>query len=122
MATVLVIEDDESLRELIGLHLSNAGYRVKLAEDAIVGGRELLREAPDVLLCDVQMPWLDGLELLRLVKAEPALRRVPVILISASLQALERPEAALAAACVLKPVRADELVRAVASVLPRRAA
>ena len=124
MPKILVIEDDASMRELLGLHLSRAGHEVKLADDAIAGGYALLREPFDAVLCDVQMPWLDGLELLTALKAEPRLRQIPVILLTASLQALERPEATRAAACLLKPVLVDELLATVAAVLPagRRAA
>lgn len=115
--TILVIEDDVSMRELIGLHLTNAGYAVRLAEDAIEGGRELLRERADAVICDVQMPYLDGLELLGALKSDAGLRDIPVVLLSASPLSLERPEAVRAAACLLKPIGAAELVSTIAAVL-----
>ena len=124
MRKILVIEDDASMRELLGLHLTRAGYAATLAPDAIEGGHALLRAPFDAVLCDVEMPYLDGLELLAAVKAEPRLRHIPFILLTASLQALERPQATHAAACLLKPVHVDELLAAVSAVLPpdRRAA
>lgn len=121
MKDILVIEDDASMRELIGLHLTNAGYAVRLCEDAVEGGRELLRRAPVAVVCDVKMPYLDGLEFLQALKSDPAFRAIPVLLVTASLEAIEGAAAALASACLLKPVRSGDLLDAVASVLRKAA-
>ena len=47
MSTILIVDDDESIRELLRLHLSSAGYEVSVAEDAIVAGYMVLRRPPD---------------------------------------------------------------------------
>ena len=60
MANVLVVDDDASLRELLRLHLAAAGYQVEVAEDAIAAGYLVLRRPPDLIICDVNMPHLDG--------------------------------------------------------------
>jgi CheY-like chemotaxis protein len=59
-ATILVVDDDESMRELLRLHLTNAGYDVRLAEDAVVAGQLVLRNPPDLIIADVEMPYMDG--------------------------------------------------------------
>ncbi len=117
MKRILVIEDDECMRELVGLHLANAGYDAVLADDALQGAAALLREPFDAVVSDVQMPFLDGLELLSAAKADAAMRDVPFVLITGSLDALDRPEARLAAACLLKPVAAEDLLDALCSAL-----
>ena len=73
-ATILVMDDDECMRGLLRLHLSNAGYTVLVAEDAIDAGHLLLQQLPDLILADVEMPFMDGLEFLRAVKADRATR------------------------------------------------
>ena len=62
MATILVMDDDAYMRELMGLHLSNAGYDVLVAEDAIVAGHLVVEKSPDLILADIEMPFMDGLE------------------------------------------------------------
>lgn len=117
MKRILVIEDDECMRELVGLHLMNAGYDAVLADDALQGAAALLREPFDAVVSDVQMPFLDGLELLAAAKGDAATREIPFLLLTGSLDALKRPEARLAAACLLKPVAADDLLAALSSAL-----
>lgn len=80
--TILLLEDDESLAEIVALYLRDAGYDVMHAED---GGRglELLRFGlPDLIISDVMMPRMDGLSFLRTLRADPLLRGLPVILLT----------------------------------------
>jgi class 3 adenylate cyclase len=80
---VLVVDDNAPNREMLGRRLEREGHRVQLA----AGGREgldLLRQQPiDLVLLDVMMPEMDGYEMLRQLKADPALRHIPVLMISA---------------------------------------
>jgi two-component system response regulator AtoC len=78
---ILIVDDDESLRESLGLVLAAEGYEVACAADADAALRELEAIPPDVVLCDLRMPGMDGMELLpQLVRR---LRGAPVILMSA---------------------------------------
>ena len=117
--SVLVIEDDLAFRELLGMHLAAAGYQVFLAEDAVVGGRMLLSSRPDLVLLDVRMPYLGGLELLAAVRQDPNVAETPIICLTSM-----RDEAIYAkameldvAAFLTKPVRGEELLATVARVL-----
>ena len=82
MANVLVVDDDASLRELLRLHLAAAGYQVEVAEDAIAAGYLVLRRPPDLIICDVNMPHLDGFEFIAAVKADKSLPDIPVIFLT----------------------------------------
>src|SRR5258706_10206041 len=62
-ASILIVDDDESIRELLRLHLSAAGYEVNVAPDGIAAGYMVLRSPPDLILCDVSMPHMDGFEI-----------------------------------------------------------
>jgi CheY-like chemotaxis protein len=114
MATILVVDDDESLRDLLRLHLSAAGYDVQLAEDAIAGGYVVLRSPPDLIICDVNMPHLDGFEFVAALKADKSLPDIPVIFLTSVEEGDHRGKSLGAVGYVTKPVRADRLLALVA--------
>ena len=113
-AKVAVIDDDKFIRYLLDLHLRNAGYQVFAAEDAVAGARLVTECAPDVILCDVEMPFMDGYEFVSALRADPATRAIPVIFLTVSKNAGERAKQ-LGAGCLTKPLMADELLEAVAA-------
>ncbi|MDQ2683203.1 MAG: response regulator, partial [Chloroflexota bacterium] len=80
---VLIVEDDPDIQLLVSTSLERGGYTVRTASD----GREALSSIndtiPDLIISDVMMPELDGLELLSILRNDPATRRVPVILLTA---------------------------------------
>lgn len=118
---ILIIEDDENFRYLLRMHLSHAGYEVQVAGDGIEGGRALLAQAPDLIISDLNMPFLGGLELLLLLKQEQATASIPVILLSGVRNNDMMAKAAdLGAADFLtKPVTRDDLLAAVDACLRR---
>lgn len=114
MATILVVDDDESLRDLLRLHLTAAGYDVQLAEDAIAGGYVVLRSPPDLIICDVNMPHLDGFEFVAALKSDKSLPEIPVIFLTSSEEGDHRGRSLGAVGYITKPVRADRLLALVA--------
>ena len=116
-ARILVVEDDESMRELLRLHLSTAGYTVEAAEDAIAAGYAVLKAAPDLIVCDVAMPHMDGFELVSALRADKALPRVPVIFLTSDADEGRARELA-PSEFLEKPVRLEELLAAVTRHLP----
>ena len=118
MKTVLVMDDDECMRELLRLHLCNAGYEVLEAEDAVAAGHLLLERRPDILLAaDVERPYMSGLELIEAMRADPATRAVPVIFITCRTDAEPRVRQLGAAAFLAKPLHVDQLLTVVANQL-----
>ena len=83
-ATILVIDDDDNIRELLRLHLSAAGYAVHVAADAIAAGYLVLRSPPDLIISDINMPHMDGFEFLAALRADTTLPRIPVILLTSN--------------------------------------
>lgn len=104
------------MRELLRLHLANAGYRVTLAEDAAVAGRELLASPPDLVIADVHLPYMSGVELASILVADGTLPPIPVVLISAHERYRDRAEA-LGAVFLVKPILKTQLLETVAKVL-----
>ena len=117
-ATILVVDDDENLRQLLGLHLSAAGYAVLLAEDAIAAGYLVLRQPPDLIISDVNMPHMDGFEFVAALKSDKTLPDIPVIFLTSFEEGDHRGKQLGAVGYLTKPVRADRLLAMVAQHVP----
>jgi two-component system, chemotaxis family, chemotaxis protein CheY len=113
-ATVLVVDDDASVRELLQLHLSAAGYEVHIASDAIAAGYLVLRKAPDLIICDVNMPHMDGFEFIAALKADKSIPNIPVIFLTTFEEGDYRGKELGVVGYVTKPIRADRLLSLVA--------
>lgn len=115
---ILVVEDDESMRELLRLHLSSAGYTVEVAEDAIAAGYSVLKAAPDLIVCDVAMPHMDGFELVAALRADASVsKKLPVIFLTSESEGEGRARD-LGGEFLEKPIRLEELLAAVSRHLP----
>jgi DNA-binding response OmpR family regulator len=82
-ATLLVVDDDPLVVKLLQMNLEMEGYTVITAADGEAGARRAREDRPDLIVCDVMMPRMDGMELTRAVKADPATAGIPIILLSA---------------------------------------
>jgi two-component system chemotaxis response regulator CheY len=116
-STILVVDDDQNMLELLRVHLSNAGYQVLLAEDAVDGGHLLVEMRPDLMIVDVSMPYMTGYEFVQAVKADPATNDIPVIFLSANDDLPEQAKKLGAAGYLKKPVMANHLLDLVASTV-----
>ena len=117
-ASILVVDDDESIRELLRLHLSSAGYEVQVAADAIVAGYIVLKAPPDLIITDVNMPHMDGFEFVAALKADNTLPYIPVIFVTQVEDGEYRGRELGAVGYLTKPVRADQLLDLVAQYVP----
>jgi CheY-like chemotaxis protein len=118
MATILVVDDDQSIRDLLRMHLSAAGYEVHVAEDAIAAGYLVLRSPPDLIISDVHMPHMDGFEFIAALKADSTVPKIPVIFLTSNDEGDDRGRQLGAVGYVTKPVRADRLLALVAQHVP----
>ena len=98
MTTILVIEDNETNRDMLSRRLARKGYEVLIAVDGVEGVAVARAKAPDLILMDMSLPILDGWKATRRLKANPATRTIPVIALTAHAMAGDR-EKALAAGC-----------------------
>jgi CheY-like chemotaxis protein len=114
MSTILVVDDDAYMRELLHLHLSNAGYDVLMAEDAVAAGRSVLRYRPDLILLDVEMPFMTGLEFVQALKGDPGVCDIPVIFLSSRDDCEDTAMELGARAFLQKPVLAHHLLATIA--------
>lgn len=111
---ILVVEDDRAVRELLKLHLENAGYGVLATPDAVVAGHWLIKEAQnfDLLLVDAHLPYFSGLEFITTIVADTSLPPLPMVLITGHEELATRAEI-LDVPCLLKPFTTDALLRLV---------
>lgn len=115
---VLVIEDDQEIQELIGLYLTREGYQVVRAADAAQGLALAERHAPDLVVLDLMLPDLDGLEVLRRIVAR---QDVPVLIVTARGDVSDRVAGLRLGAedYMVKPFATEELVARVRVLLRR---
>ena len=83
MSKILLAEDEKQIADMISFKLTNAGHRVIRAQDGEEACTLAARELPDLILLDAMMPSLSGFEVLRRLKADPMLRGIPVIMVTA---------------------------------------
>ena len=117
-ATILVVDDAASVRELLKLHLSAAGYAVHVTADAIAAGYLVLRNPPDLIICDVNMPHMDGFEFISALKADKSIPSIPVIFLTTFEEGDQRGKELGVVGYLTKPIRADRLLSLVARHVP----
>jgi CheY-like chemotaxis protein len=118
---VLVIEDDARWRTLVELSLEAEGHTVLTAADGLTG-LALATERPDVILCDVEMPRLNGYAVLEALRQQPELRSIPFIFLTARATRSDQRKGMVLGAddYITKPFEPRELVESIASVLAKR--
>ena len=112
MTKILLVEDNELNRDMLSRRLSRRGYEVEVAIDGAQGIEKARALTPDLILMDVGLPGIDGLEATRRLKAEPGTRAIPIVALTANAMAGDQEEA-LAAGCDeydTKPVDITRLV------------
>ncbi|HEX5438377.1 MAG TPA: response regulator [Gemmatimonadaceae bacterium] len=120
-AVILVVDRDPNIRELESYFLNEAGYQVEFAEDGMAALDLARRLRPDIVVCEVLVPKLDGLALSRALKSDPATGHIAVLVFSI-LAASVRAREAGADAFLMKPLAERRLVQTVRALLAARAA
>jgi CRP/FNR family transcriptional regulator, polysaccharide utilization system transcription regulator len=115
MKDVLLIDDEEDLRSLLATGLSYAGYNVRQASNGRDGIVMLLEQKPDLILCDVHMPEMDGYRTLAAIRKVPGTAAIPFILMTGSMSRDEFRRAMVGGAddYLMKPFSIFELIGAV---------
>ena len=116
---LLIVDDDATLRDLLRLHLQGAGYSVRAAPDAAEAIRAVLAEKPDLIVSDINMPYMSGMELLEALRSDPATADIPLMVLTASDSDDDHAKARRlgVAGYLVKPIRVDQLLGAIDSGL-----
>lgn len=116
---ILVVDDCKTTRKLLGFYLKVKGYEVVYAENGLEAMEKLGRENINLVMTDLNMPYMDGLELTRSMKTEPSLRHIPVLMVTTEGDDEERQSALEAGAngYLVKPVNADMITSNIRNIL-----
>jgi CheY-like chemotaxis protein len=119
-ARVLIIEDNKANLELAEYLLKASGYMTLTARDGEEGVRGARKEHPDLIICDLQMPIMDGYQVVRELKKDPLLRSIPVVAVTALSMPGDRTNVLAAGfdGYLSKPIDPETFVRTVEGFLP----
>jgi len=120
-ARILCVEDNPQNMRLVRKILKHEGYEVLEAEDGQTGLALTEAEKPDLILMDVNLPDIDGLEVTKRIKAQPHLKHIPIVALTANAMYGDE-ERCLAAGCdgyIAKPVSKEKLVSSIEAYLSR---
>ncbi len=117
---ILVIDDSAVFRKVLNLNLKSAGYVVTEASDGQDGFNKLMEQEFDLVVCDVNMPVMDGLTFVRKVRENEKVRFTPIIMLTTESQEEKKKKGleAGAKAWLVKPFSPDQLLSAIAKLLP----
>ena len=116
---VLVVDDSESIRELVGITLESAGYQVSKSSDGVEGLDHLSNSEVDLVITDLNMPNMDGITFLKEIRKDESKVGMPVLLLTTESQISKKDEAKKAGATgwIVKPFAQDRLLAVVKKVL-----
>jgi two-component system, chemotaxis family, chemotaxis protein CheY len=116
---IMVIDDSASLREIVGIALRGAGYEVLEAADGKQALAQLDGRKVHLMICDVNMPVMDGITFVRHVKQLPRYRFVPIIMLTTEAREGKKIEGQVAGAkaWVVKPFRPEQMLQAVGKLI-----
>lgn len=122
MSQILVVDDVVENRKVMSTILQSYGYAVRVAEDGLQAIRIVQSEPPDLILLDILMPDIDGYEVCRQLKADPALASIPVVFVSALDETLDKVRAfeVGGADYIVKPYEAEEILARIETQLEKR--
>lgn len=119
MKTILIADDSDSVRELVSFTLENAGYHVLVGVDGEDALKHLNGVEIDLVLTDLHMPNLDGIGLIKNIRAKPQYQFVPILFLTTESQAEKKEEAKAAGATgwIVKPFVPEKLLATVTKVI-----
>jgi two-component system cell cycle response regulator DivK len=119
---ILIVEDNEQNQKLAGDVLRFKGFRVLVADSAEAGIPMALKEKPDVVLMDIHLPGMNGIEALGKLRAAPETKQIPVLAFTASVMPQDRREITSAGfdGFLSKPINLKEFLETIAAALAGR--
>ncbi|MGA7155361.1 MAG: response regulator [Acidobacteriaceae bacterium] len=115
MKRILTVDDSASIRQMVGFTLQKEGYKVSEAVDGKDGLAKITGEAFDMIITDLNMPQMDGIDLIRAARKLPGYAFVPILMLSTESQAEKKDEGRKAGATgwIVKPFNAEQLIAVV---------
>ncbi|MET0390535.1 MAG: response regulator [Polyangiales bacterium] len=119
MKKILVVDDSATVRQQVGMALGQGGYQVVEAADGVDGLSQLEKGGVSMVICDVNMPRMSGLDMLDAMKRDPKLASIPIVMLTTEGQPalMERAKKAGAKGWIVKPFKADLMLAAVGKLV-----
>ncbi len=118
---ILIVEDNELNRDMLSRRLERRGYQILVAEDGISGVEKTFKELPDLILMDINLPGIDGLEAVRRIRENSSTQMTPIIALSAHAR-IEDQKTSLEAGCneyECKPVEINRLIQKINNLIKK---
>jgi twitching motility two-component system response regulator PilG len=119
---ILIVEDEESLLKLESILLTTRGYRVTGVTNGGAALEAIIADRPDLVLLDIMMPGIDGFEVCRIIKSDPATRDIPVVMLTAKKSTYDQTRGleAGASAYITKPFKSQKIAEVIEGLLPKK--
>jgi two-component system chemotaxis response regulator CheY len=116
---ILVVDDCATTRKLLGLYLKSKGYEVVTAENGLDAIEKVGKESVNLVLSDLNMPYMDGIELVRSLRAEPDTSDLPIVMVTTEADPEEKERAFRAGAngYMIKPVTAEMVAQSIKEIM-----
>lgn len=116
---IMIVDDCPTTRKLLGLYLRGKGYELVFAENGLDAIEKLARENISLILSDLNMPYMDGIELLRSVRSDPNLSHIPFLMVTTESDEEEKKRAIDLGAngYLVKPVTAEIILQNIKRIL-----
>jgi two-component system chemotaxis response regulator CheY len=117
--TIMAIDDSASIRQVVSITLKKAGYEVIEASDGKDALNKLSGQKVHLMICDVNMPNMDGITFLKTVRQDPSYKFTPIIMLTTESQEAKKQEgrAAGAKAWVVKPFKPEQMLAAIEKLI-----
>ncbi len=118
---IMIVDDDSTTRKILGLYLRGKGYEAVFAENGLDAIEKLASNEVQLILSDLNMPYMDGIEFTRTLKTDPGLNHIPVLMVTTEDDEPEREKAYKAGADVylVKPVTAERINENIKTILKK---
>jgi DNA-binding response OmpR family regulator len=118
---ILVVDDDKTTRKLLGLYLKAKGYEIVTAENGLDAMEKLGTESINLVVSDMNMPYMDGIELTRNIRADENWKNIPVIMVTTEADEDEKKKAHDAGVddYLVKPANAEQISDSVKKILKK---
>ncbi|HMK42766.1 MAG TPA: response regulator [Dissulfurispiraceae bacterium] len=118
---ILVVDDDKTTRKILSLYLKGKGYEVATAENGLDALEKMGTENINLVVSDMNMPFMDGIELTKTLKADPTWGHIPILMVTTEADEEEKKRAAAAGVddYLVKPANAEQISNSVKKILKR---
>lgn len=116
---IMIVDDCQTTRKLLGHYLKSRGYAIVLAENGLDALEKLGTDTVNLIMTDLNMPYMDGMELIRTVRADPSWCEIPILMVTTENDNIEREKAFRNGAngYVVKPVTGDAIAQNIKAIL-----